>query len=110
MKTIFVASFLCASCAGFAPAPSSMQRHQRATSLGVFGSPKPNSSQGLSPLPKGISPFEKSLSKNLNIQAEFRQRAKRAIDAATADNVKLMEIEFPPVSEVLFNCISFQYI
>ena len=68
------------------------------SSLSVFGSNRPDA-RGLSPIPKGISPFEKSMSKNLNIQAEFRQRAKRAIDAAIADNVKLMEIEFPPVSK-----------
>ena len=61
----------------------------------LFGSQP--SAKALSPLPKGISPFEKSLSKNLNIQAEFRQQAKRAIDAAIKDNVKLIELEFPPL-------------
>ncbi len=51
----------------------------------------------LSPIPKGISPFEKSLSKNIDIQGEFRKRAKGAIDAAIANDVKLLEIEFPPL-------------
>mmetsp|Transcript_13221 Transcript_13221/g.28190 ORF Transcript_13221/g.28190 Transcript_13221/m.28190 type:complete len:161 (+) Transcript_13221:74-556(+) len=51
----------------------------------------------LSPIPKGISPFEKSLSKNIDIQGDFRKRAKGAIDAAIANDVKLLEIEFPPL-------------
>ena len=86
-------------CKSFAPRHS-LNHPQAATSssLFAFGSNRPVI-PGLSPIPKGISPFEKSLSKNLNIQAEFRQRAKRAIDAAIADDVKLMEIEFPPVSK-----------
>ncbi|KAL7546732.1 hypothetical protein ACHAWF_010062 [Thalassiosira exigua] len=69
-----------------------------ASSLYVFGGPNKSSSpSALSPLPRGISPFEKSLSKNIDIQAEFRQRSKRAIDAAIADGVKKIEIEFPPL-------------
>lgn len=56
-----------------------------------------SSSLNLSPLPKGISPFEKSLSKNIDIQGDFRKRSKQAIDAAIADNLKRVEIEFPPL-------------
>jgi len=52
---------------------------------------------GLSPLPRGISPFEKSLSKGIDIQAQFRQGAKRAIDAAVRDGARRIEIEFPPL-------------
>ena len=52
---------------------------------------------GLSELPRGISPFEKSLSKSIDVQADFRSRAKPAVDAAAADGVKLIEIEFPPL-------------
>lgn len=51
----------------------------------------------LSPLPKGISPFEKSLSKGVDVQAQFRQSAKRAIDAAIKDGIRKIEIEFPPL-------------
>ena len=51
----------------------------------------------LSDLPKGINPFEKSVSKSLDVQADFRERAKRAVDAAIGDGVKQMEIEFPPL-------------
>ncbi|KAL9182620.1 hypothetical protein ACHAXT_013272 [Thalassiosira profunda] len=70
----------------------------RASPLGVFGGPQKSSAQSsLSPLPRGISPFEKSLSKNIDIQAQFRQGAKRAIDAAIADGVAKIEIEFPPL-------------
>lgn len=56
-----------------------------------------SSALNLSPLPKGISPFEKSLSKNIDIQGDFRKRSKQAIDAAIADNLKRVEIEFPPL-------------
>jgi len=54
----------------------------------------------LSTLPKGISPFEKSLSKNIDIQADFRYRAKAAVDAAMSSDpraLQLLEIEFPPL-------------
>ncbi|KAL7520341.1 hypothetical protein ACHAWX_005065 [Stephanocyclus meneghinianus] len=92
-------SALCViSCIAFTPAPRyGHPCPHRTTSLSVFGSSQKAKSQTLTPLPRGISPFEKSLSKNLDIQAEFRQRAKSAIDAASADNLKLLEIEFPPL-------------
>jgi len=51
----------------------------------------------LSPLPKGISPFEVSLSKSLDVQAEFRSIAKKAVDAAMSSSVNLIELEFPPL-------------
>ncbi len=54
----------------------------------------------LTPLPKGISPFEKSISKNLDIQQTFRQIAKKAIDNAilsSSSPPKLLELEFPPL-------------
>ena len=50
-----------------------------------------------SPLPEGISPFEKSISKSIDVQANFRKQAKPAVDAAISDGIKLMEIEFPPL-------------
>ena len=56
----------------------------------------------LSSLPKGISPFEKSLSKTIDIQGDFRNRAKDALEKAvlsmsSAPTKRLLEIEFPPL-------------
>jgi hypothetical protein len=56
-----------------------------------------SSSLSLTPIPKGISPFEKSLSKNIDIQSDFRKLAKRAIDAAISAGLTKLEIEFPPL-------------
>jgi hypothetical protein len=68
-----------------------------------------STSMNLTPLPKGISPFEKSVSKNLDIQKTFRQIAKKAVDNAINDqtntstdtttetSTKLLELEFPPL-------------
>jgi len=61
-----------------------------------------SSSSSLTPLPAGISPFEKSLSKNLDIQGDFRKLAKEAVSAAISDNKSKgqespLEIEFPPL-------------
>jgi hypothetical protein len=71
------------------------------SALSIFGqqqfSSSSLSSQSLSPLPKGISPFEKSLSKNIDIQADFRNRAKSAIDVAISNNARRLEVEFPPL-------------
>ena len=67
-------------------------------SLSVFGQQSSSAqSSSLSPLPKGISPFEKSLSKNIDIQGDFRKRAKQSIDTAISNNMKRLEIEFPPL-------------
>lgn len=54
-------------------------------------------SLSLTPLPRGISPFEKSLSKSIDIQANFRNIAKRAIDNAIKDGNVKIEVEFPPL-------------
>lgn len=51
----------------------------------------------LSELPEGISPFEKSLSKSIDVQANFRAIAKDAIDSAIDNDIRLMEVEFPPL-------------
>jgi len=71
------------------------------SALSVFGQQSSTtqspSSSSLSPLPRGISPFEKSLSKNIDIQGDFRKRSKKAIDVAISNNVKRLEIEFPPL-------------
>lgn len=51
----------------------------------------------LSDLPTGISPFEKSLGKSMNIPDQLRKKALVALQKATKDNLQLMEIEFPPL-------------
>jgi len=89
--------FLSQTCNAFAPSSQSTTLARTTTSLNASSGGPTKSSSQLSPLPKGISPFEKSLSKNIDIQAEFRQRAKRAIDAAISAGVKKIEIEFPPL-------------
>lgn len=48
-----------------------------------------------SPLPDGLSPFEKSLAKGLDVQASFRGIAAGAIDRAVRDGRRLLEVEFP---------------
>ena len=53
--------------------------------------------KGLSPVPKGISPFEKSMSKSIDIQGTLRKTAKLAIESAIADGVTKIEVEFPPL-------------
>mmetsp|Transcript_21590 Transcript_21590/g.26726 ORF Transcript_21590/g.26726 Transcript_21590/m.26726 type:complete len:378 (+) Transcript_21590:160-1293(+) len=77
------------------PAALSSSSHTKLNASG--NSVSPPSGQKLSTLPKGISPFEKSVSKSLDIQADFRARAKVAVEAAAADGVRLLEIEFPPL-------------
>lgn len=49
----------------------------------------------LSPLPSGLSPFEKSVAKNIDIQSNFRGIAAKAIARAISDKCMLLEIEFP---------------
>ncbi|KAL7531307.1 hypothetical protein ACHAXR_005020 [Thalassiosira sp. AJA248-18] len=95
IQLISCSAILSTSCNAFVP--SHDVPRTTTTSLNVFGGPQKPNSQSLSPLPKGISPFEKSLSKNVDIQGDFRKRAKLAIDAAIGDGVKKIEIEFPPL-------------
>jgi hypothetical protein len=52
----------------------------------------------LSPLPAGISPFEKSNAKSLDIQGDFRNLAGPALQKALRDGVKQLEIDFPPLT------------
>ena len=54
--------------------------------------------KNLSPLPKGLSPFEKSMSKSLDIQGTFRKVATTALDRALRDGVLQLELEFPPLA------------
>jgi hypothetical protein len=49
-----------------------------------------------SKLPPGISPFEKSIAKGLDVQGNFRKIAGLAIDRALRDGVVQLEIDFPP--------------
>jgi hypothetical protein len=50
-----------------------------------------------SDLPRGISPFEKSEAKNLDLSSDFRRRATEALIQARKDGKDLLEIEFPPL-------------
>ena len=49
-----------------------------------------------SKLPPGISPFEKSKAKGLDIQGSFRKIASKAIDTALRNGVTQLEVDFPP--------------
>ena len=53
----------------------------------------------LTPLPKDISPFDKSASKGRDIQGDLRKLATTAIQKAFSSNERpvLMELEFPPL-------------
>lgn len=51
----------------------------------------------LSSLPAGISPFEKSLAKSLDVQGSIRQLACRAVDRALAEERTLLELDFPAI-------------
>jgi len=51
----------------------------------------------LTPLPQGISPFQKSQSQSLDVQGEFRKLAQAAMEKALPSDNKLLEIEFPPL-------------
>lgn len=79
-------------CFGSAPASDRVLILTRLSAIGGSGD-----ASSLSDLPRGISPFEKSLSKSIDVQADFRLRAKSAVDAASRDGVRLMEVEFPPL-------------
>ena len=71
--------------------PSQQQRSSSATALHAAATKK------CTPLPQGLSPFEKSLSKSLDLQGNFRKIAGAALGQALRDGVKSMEIEFPPL-------------
>jgi hypothetical protein len=51
----------------------------------------------LSDLPTGVSPFEKSWTKSVDVDAQLRKRALSAFQAAKKDGIRLMEIDFPPL-------------
>ena len=53
---------------------------------------------GATPLPKGLSPFEKSVSKSLDIQGTFRKLAQTALERALRDGQTQLELEFPPLA------------
>jgi len=52
--------------------------------------------QKYTPLPAGLSPFEKGAAKSLDVQGNFRKIASTALDRAIADKVPLCEMDFPP--------------
>eukprot|EP00979_Chaetoceros_neogracilis_P002731 scaffold447_cov250-Chaetoceros_neogracile.AAC.3 len=99
----FVLACLWRHAEGFAPISLSIQKEVTTipSSSCLKATVTPNA-EDLTPLPKGISPFEKTLSKNLDIQQEFRLLAKKAVQAAinnssSSSNAPLLELEFPPL-------------
>jgi hypothetical protein len=73
--------------------PSIWRISASTTTLRVFGVSNAPSS-GLTKLPKGISPFEKS---KRDVQKELRVMAESAIVKGWNDGRKQLEIEFPPL-------------
>lgn len=53
--------------------------------------------QKYSSLPAGLSPFEKSIAKGLDVQASFRKLAAPAAEQAIRDGKRQLEFEFPPL-------------
>ena len=53
--------------------------------------------QGLSSLPKDISPFEKSSAKRRDVQGDFRKIAQSSIQKALKNGLLKLEIDFPPL-------------
>ena len=84
---------------GFTSLSSLSTSYRISSSLGATS----QNNLSLTPLPQGISPFEKSLSKSLDIQQEFRTLAKKAVQAAidaskkSSNKAPRLEIEFPPL-------------
>ena len=56
-----------------------------------------NTNKKCTPLPNGLSPFEKSLSKSLDLQGSFRKLAGNALQQALRTGVTRCELEFPPL-------------
>jgi hypothetical protein len=53
--------------------------------------------QKYSSLPPGLSPFEKSVAKSLDVQGSFRKLAAPAFEQAIRDGATRLELEFPPL-------------
>ena len=50
----------------------------------------------VTPLPPGLSPFEKAQAKSLDTLGNFRKLASISINKAVADGVRKIEVDFPP--------------
>jgi hypothetical protein len=71
-----------------------------ATTLGpsaLYASSSNKNLQKYSSLPPGLSPFEKSVAKCLDVQGSFRKLAAPAFEQAIRDGATLLELEFPPL-------------
>lgn len=97
MKVAVISLLTTTASAFTAPPPPTGRAHSFDRGLILPRLSAVGGGSSLSDLPRGISPFEKSLSKSIDVQADFRSRAKLAVDAATRDGVRLIEIEFPPL-------------
>jgi hypothetical protein len=87
-------SFLLQGIVAFSGTTLHLAASRQSTTTLLFAAPQKG---GLSSLPKDISPFEKSASKSRDIQGEFRNIAKVALQRAMKDGKKQLEIEFPPL-------------
>jgi hypothetical protein len=56
-----------------------------------------NQNQKYSSLPAGLSPFEKSVAKGLDVQGSFRKLAAPALEQAIRDGAVHLELDFPPL-------------
>jgi len=56
-----------------------------------------NYASTLTILPPGLSIYSRKETKTLDLQTTFRGLAKAAIERATKDNVRIQELEFPPL-------------
>ena len=55
-----------------------------------------NKNKPYTPIPPGLSPFEKGAAKSMDVAGRIRQICAKALDRALQDNVRLLEIDFPP--------------
>ena len=71
----------------------------RLDSSRIYANSNNNANGNLTPLPKDISPFDKSASKGRDVQGEIRKLATLALERALSQDQKptLLELEFPPL-------------
>lgn len=73
--------------------PCDRSQRRNALSTTALGAAPKNK---YTPLPAGLSPFEKSVAKGLDVQGTFRKIAATALDRAVSNGVTLLEIDVPP--------------
>lgn len=98
---VFLTAFLDEKAVGFVvpsavPTTTIIERTSKARATSSYLQAA-GGNDNLSELPNGISPFEKSLAKSIDIQAAFRKLSSKAIESAISDGKKKIELEFPPL-------------